>query len=214
MHGLDHGRFAFVIIQWSPGGDSRSAKPKDVPRASWICKAQSATAAPGERGAQRYATSNQGAVTGFPIFKPVKIPLGFPTRNRWVCWQRSSEPNKARDRYVAIVGGAAMNQMNQPNPNIVFEAKRLARAPGWYVRVAWPDGRHDHVPGFVSEDEALRWIEHKAEGWLSERGTDPVLFAPFAVPERRSRSAARARVANGASEGFRLPPSPEPYRPG
>jgi hypothetical protein len=64
------------------------------------------------------------------------------------------------------------------------------------------------VPGFVTEDEALRWIEHKAEGWLSERGTDPVLFAPFAVPARRSRSAARA------SEGFVLAPSPEPYRPG
>ena len=40
------------------------------------------------------------------------------------------------------------------HPNIVFEARRLARAPGWYVRVAWPDGRHDHVPGFVTEDEA------------------------------------------------------------
>ena len=108
-----------------------------------------------------------------------------------------------------------MNQpnMNQPNPNIFLEARRLARAPGWYVRVAWPDGRHDHVPGFVTQDEALRWIEHKAEGWLSQRGTDPVLFGPIAVPARRSRSAARARVANGASGGF-VPPSREPYRPG
>ena len=104
--------------------------------------------------------------------------------------------------------------MNQPNPNIVLEARRLARAPGWYVRVAWPDGRHDHVPGFVTEDEALRWIGQKAQAWLLERGTDPILFGPFAVPARHSRSAARARVANGASERFGPPPSPEPYRPG
>jgi hypothetical protein len=96
--------------------------------------------------------------------------------------------------------------MNHPNSNVAFEAKRLARAPGWYVRVAWPDGRHDHVPGFVSEDEALRWIERKAEAWLSERGTDPILFGHDAAPPRRSRSAsrwaARARLANSASEGF------------
>jgi hypothetical protein len=88
------------------------------------------------------------------------------------------------------------------HPNIVFEARRLARAPGWYVRVAWPDGRHDHVPGFVTEDEALRWIEQRAEAWLSERGIDPFLPRTVAAPALRSRSAARlaarTRAANGA----------------
>jgi hypothetical protein len=118
---------------------------------------------------------------------------------------QSPEPNEARNRYAAIVGGATMNQ---PNPNVVFEARRLARAPGWYVRVTWPDGRRDHVPGFVNEDEALRWIEQKAEAWLSERGTAPILFGPVAAPARRSRSAARARVANGVGEAFA--PTPEP----
>jgi hypothetical protein len=103
---------------------------------------------------------------------------------------------------LALLQGDAMNH---PNSNAAFEAKRLARAPGWYVRVAWPDGRHDHVPGFVSEDEALRWIERKAEAWLSERGTDSILFGLDAAPARRSRSAsrsaARARVAS-SGEGF------------
>jgi hypothetical protein len=92
------------------------------------------------------------------------------------------------------------------HPNVVFEARRLARAPGWYVRVAWPDGRHNHVPGFVTQEEALRWIEQKAEAWLSTRGSDPILFAPAAAPAGRSRSAARARVANGAGSGFRAMP--------
>ena len=63
--------------------------------------------------------------------------------------------------------------MNQPNPNVVVEARRLARAPGWYVRIAWPNGRHEHIPGFVNQDEALRWIQQKAQAWLSERGTGP-----------------------------------------
>jgi hypothetical protein len=102
---------------------------------------------------------------------------------------------------LALLQGDAMNH---PNSNAAFEAKRLARAPGWYVRVAWPDGRHDHVPGFVSEDEALRWIERKAEAWLSERGTDSILFGLDAAPARRSRSAsrwaARARVASSGEE--------------
>jgi hypothetical protein len=100
--------------------------------------------------------------------------------------------------------------MNHPNPNVAFEARRLARAPGWYVRVAWPDGRHDHVPGFVTADEALRWIEQKAEAWLSQRGTDPFLSATAVAPARRSRSAsrltARARVASSAGERFAVPP--------
>jgi hypothetical protein len=101
--------------------------------------------------------------------------------------------------------GATMN-----HPKIVFEARRLARAPGWYVRVAWPDGRHDHVPGFVTQDEALRWIERKAEAWLSERGTDPFLPGTVAAAALRSRSAsrwaARARAANNAGPGFGLIP--------
>jgi hypothetical protein len=116
---------------------------------------------------------------------------------------RGQEPNGSEIVMPASSQGATMNH---PNPKIVFEARRLARAPGWYVRVAWPDGRHDHVPGFVTADEALRWIEQKAEAWLSERGTDPFFLTPATAPALRSRSAsrlaARARAANNAAPGF------------
>jgi hypothetical protein len=59
--------------------------------------------------------------------------------------------------------------MDEPKSNPGFEARRLKSAPGWYVRVAWPGGKHDHIPGFVSQQEAQRWIEGKAPAWLSER---------------------------------------------
>ena len=57
--------------------------------------------------------------------------------------------------------------MDEPNSNPGFEACRLKSASGWYVRVAWPNGKHDHIPGFVSQQEAQRWIEGKAPTWLS-----------------------------------------------
>jgi hypothetical protein len=47
--------------------------------------------------------------------------------------------------------------MDEPNSNPGFEARRLKSASGWYVRVAWPNGKHDHIPGFVSQQEAQRW---------------------------------------------------------
>jgi hypothetical protein len=59
--------------------------------------------------------------------------------------------------------------MNESNPNPAFEARALTSACGWYVRVAWPNGKRDHIPGFVTQQEAQRWIEAKAAAWLSER---------------------------------------------
>jgi hypothetical protein len=59
--------------------------------------------------------------------------------------------------------------MNEPNSSPAFEARPLKSASGWYVRVAWPDGKRDHIPGFVTQQEAQRWIEVKAPGWPSER---------------------------------------------
>lgn len=56
----------------------------------------------------------------------------------------------------------------QSNP--AFEARSLSSAPGWYVRVVWPHGKREHIPGFVSQREAVRWIEEKAKTWLSEHG--------------------------------------------
>jgi hypothetical protein len=47
--------------------------------------------------------------------------------------------------------------------------------------VAWPDGRRDHIPGFVTQQEAQQWIEVKASSWLSERRSAPKAFGRFAT---------------------------------
>ena len=62
-----------------------------------------------------------------------------------------------------------------PNPssNPAFEARHLASASGWYVRVAWLNGKRDHIPGFVSQREAQQWIEGKAPTWLSAQSKAP-----------------------------------------
>jgi hypothetical protein len=52
--------------------------------------------------------------------------------------------------------------MNERDANPAFEARRLKSAPGWYVRVVWSHGKRDHIPGFVTQEEALRWIETKS----------------------------------------------------
>jgi hypothetical protein len=59
--------------------------------------------------------------------------------------------------------------MDESNSNPAFEARHLKSAIGWYVRVAWPNGKRDHIPGFVSQHEAERWIEGQAPAWLSEQ---------------------------------------------
>jgi hypothetical protein len=56
--------------------------------------------------------------------------------------------------------------MFEKGPTPVFEARSLSSASGWYVRVVWP---HGHIPGFVSHREATRWINEKAQAWVSER---------------------------------------------
>jgi hypothetical protein len=71
--------------------------------------------------------------------------------------------------------------MNEPSLKPAFEARPLKSARGWYVRVAWPDGRRDHIPGFVTQQEAQRWIEVKAPGWLSERCSASAVFGRLAT---------------------------------
>jgi hypothetical protein len=71
--------------------------------------------------------------------------------------------------------------MNEPSSKPAFEARPLKSARGWYVRVAWPDGRRDHIPGFVTQQEAKRWIEVKAPGWLSERCSTSAVFGRLAT---------------------------------
>jgi hypothetical protein len=71
--------------------------------------------------------------------------------------------------------------MNEPSLNPAFEARPLKSAPGWYVRVAWPNGKRDHVPGFITQQEAQRWIEIKAPGWLAERCSTSAAFGRLAT---------------------------------
>jgi hypothetical protein len=68
--------------------------------------------------------------------------------------------------------------MNEPSSKPAFEARPLKSG---YVRVAWPDGKRDHIPGFVTRQEAQRWIEVKAPAWLSERRSAPKAFGRFAT---------------------------------
>jgi hypothetical protein len=56
-----------------------------------------------------------------------------------------------------------------------FEARHLTSVSGWYVRVAWLSGKRAHIPGFVSKQEAQRWIEEKASMWLSAHSKAPEL---------------------------------------
>jgi hypothetical protein len=65
--------------------------------------------------------------------------------------------------------------VQNPSSNPVFEARHLTSACGWYVRVAWPHGKREHIAGFVSQ----RWIEEKAPTWLSTQSK--ALEPQFAV---------------------------------
>ena len=65
-----------------------------------------------------------------------------------------------------------------PSSNPAFEARRLASASGWYVRVAWLNGKRDHIPGFVSQREAQHWIEEKPRSGCRRRAMRPSLILP------------------------------------
>ena len=89
---------------------------------------------------------------------------------------------RTASRYVQGAVAKVPNIMDEPYSNPAFEARRLKSACGWYVRVAWPNGKRDHIPGFISQHEAQCWIEGKAPAWLSERSNaHPVSFGRLAT---------------------------------
>ena len=47
-----------------------------------------------------------------------------------------------------------------------FEPRPMETGPGWRVRVTWPDGEVEYIPGFQTEAEAKEWIETKSRQWL------------------------------------------------
>jgi hypothetical protein len=47
-----------------------------------------------------------------------------------------------------------------------FVVRPLKVGPECYVLVTWADGLVEHVNGFLSAEEASRWIEADADEWL------------------------------------------------
>jgi hypothetical protein len=111
----------------------------------------------------------------------VTLPLVFPIHNSenrdpFDCAPTSARATRPRPQSDQTACEAIRHArerrgaiMNDANAHPAFEARRLKSAPGWYVRVAWAHGKRDHIPGFVSQQEALRWIETKARSWVSEQ---------------------------------------------
>jgi hypothetical protein len=106
----------------------------------------------------------------FPIHNsPIAIRHGAAVSARAQLVDRHPAWNKTAREKVLPARQSHGEIMNEPNGDPAFEARRLKSAPGWYVRVAWSHGKRDHIPGFVSQQEALRWIETKARAWVSEQ---------------------------------------------
>jgi hypothetical protein len=83
--------------------------------------------------------------------------------------------------------------MGDQNSNPTFEARRLQSAPGWYVRVSWPHGKSDHIPGFVTQREAEHWIENKARLWASEKSAGVLNLI---AGQRRDHHSRQDRTSN------------------
>jgi hypothetical protein len=54
-----------------------------------------------------------------------------------------------------------------------LQAVQLKDGSGYYVRVTWPDGSQEEIqdlntgsPPFVSEAEAVDWIENDSPDWI------------------------------------------------
>ena len=46
---------------------------------------------------------------------------------------------------------------------------RLKLGSGWYVFVRWGDRPDEHLPGFLSENDAQQWIDEQSALWLKAR---------------------------------------------
>lgn len=43
-------------------------------------------------------------------------------------------------------------------------------SPGWFVKVAFPDGREKRVSRFLTKEDAQAWIENESDDWLAAMG--------------------------------------------
>jgi hypothetical protein len=48
-----------------------------------------------------------------------------------------------------------------------FEARPADE--GWCVRVSWPNGKVEVIPGFSNQYQALDWIKFQSANWIADR---------------------------------------------
>jgi hypothetical protein len=53
-------------------------------------------------------------------------------------------------------------------PQTKFEPVQMKAEPMWYVRITLPHGEQIHINEFITEAEALTWIEDKSISWLKK----------------------------------------------
>jgi hypothetical protein len=70
--------------------------------------------------------------------------------------------------------------MNEPNSNPPLRPDPSRQHVDGTSELLGPTAKRDHIPGFVTQQEAQRWIEVKAPGWLSERCGTSAVFGRLA----------------------------------
>ena len=52
-----------------------------------------------------------------------------------------------------------------------FVQRELKVGAGWYVVATWPNGRTQHIGGFVNELDASEWIKNESAAWVAEHAS-------------------------------------------
>jgi hypothetical protein len=61
--------------------------------------------------------------------------------------------------------------MSDVHDKISFEPQRMRIGPEWCVKATFPDGYTEQIVGFLTEAEAIEWIEgDQSKQWLRRRG--------------------------------------------
>jgi hypothetical protein len=51
----------------------------------------------------------------------------------------------------------------------VFVARKNPGGSGWSVDILWPDGETEVIKGFVTEQDAAKWIVEHSKDWQREQ---------------------------------------------
>lgn len=68
--------------------------------------------------------------------------------------------------FIPENGGGAGVRLRKEAPAVTYQSLPFKAAPGYFVRVTWPDGRTMDIDNFVSEAEADKWITEKSAEWF------------------------------------------------